>query len=204
MLIWLYSIAIIFIIFILLVLFDFNFVYFKICSDKMPLLGAIGIIISAFIASFSVKESINSNFRLKQEEKKDKKFLELYYQRNIFIKIRETFNIIRENKGKNFLTDKALSQLKNNIEKDFICKIDSKELFSYLDKEQSGKLMNLIARLGGICNFIEYYFNDKDLGKLYEGIIEQLENHKVLSLFSAIDSLINYLDIEIEKLNNNR
>lgn len=54
-------------------------------NEKAPLLGAIGIIISAFIASFSVKKSIDNTNRIENEKiEKEKKELISYIDNEIF------------------------------------------------------------------------------------------------------------------------
>lgn len=58
----LYVIAIFFI--VLLILFTFDLIIIP--KEKTPLLGAIGIILSAFIASFSVKASIDNTNKLEE------------------------------------------------------------------------------------------------------------------------------------------
>lgn len=69
-----YVIAILF--FILLILFTLDLVIVP--SDKTPLLGAIGIIISAFIASLSVMKNIENTNKI-EKEKIDKEEKEVLY-----------------------------------------------------------------------------------------------------------------------------
>lgn len=63
--------------FILLILFILDLIIIP--NSKIPLFGAIGIILSAFIASASVHKSIKSNEEIKENETKKHKEKHLFY-----------------------------------------------------------------------------------------------------------------------------
>ena len=65
----LYVISLIFA--VLLILFVLDIIIIP--NDKSPLLGAIGIIISAFIASFSVKKSIDNTNKIEKTKRINEK-----------------------------------------------------------------------------------------------------------------------------------
>lgn len=191
----LYFIAIVFS--ICLILFIVEIIV--ISNDKAPLLGAIGIIISAFIASFSVLKSIESNKRLKEEEQNTKKYTELYYAVHILNKVEVVFTEVLSNINK--LTfdyqNESLKQMQQDT-KGFAEKLDSKELFSFLPKNETGKLMTIIARLSSTAHLIEIYINDKVI--LASKIEEQLVNHvTTFSLLPFTRDLIKYISQELEK-----
>lgn len=72
----LYLIALIFAIYIISLVVDYNVLQIDL-ANKAPLLGAFGIIISAFIASFSVLKNIENTNKI-EETKKSKKIKSLF------------------------------------------------------------------------------------------------------------------------------
>ncbi|WP_424688158.1 hypothetical protein [Halarcobacter ebronensis] len=164
-------------------------------KDKIFLLSSVGIIISAFIASFTLLVSIDENKKLKEDELLKSRYREYNYMLHIIIKIYEqnklllndieTRNLIHKSKSFNLI---VLSNSK------FINKLDSKDFFFYLPKDKSGKLMNIIARLSTVSNIIEVYKNETDLNEMLNKIKIQLIDHPMeFSLLPFLEDLIKYL-----------
>ncbi|XPV52282.1 MAG: hypothetical protein ACNI3H_07665 [Halarcobacter ebronensis] len=155
-------------------------------KDKIFLLSSVGIIISAFIASFTLLVSIDENKKLKEDELLKSRYREYNYMLHIIIKIYEqnklllndieTRNLIHKSKSFNLI---VLSNSK------FINKLDSKDFFFYLPKDKSGKLMNIIARLSTVSNIIEVYKNETDLNEMLNKIkyffYNQLIDHPMVN-----------------------
>lgn len=172
---FLYVIGLVFAFFLIFVLFD----CVSFSNEKMPLLGAVGIIISAFIASFSVQESIKANKKIKEEEKENLRYKELFYNRQILVKIRETFYQVEKNiKGKITYESIGLNHLKLDT-KDMIKKIDSKEFFSFLHKQKAYELMNIIARLSSICHLIEVYLDEENEKQTTDKVLSKVSNIEI-------------------------
>ena len=164
-------------------------------KDKIFLLSSVGIIISAFIASFTLLVSIDENKKLKEDELLKSRYREYNYMLHIIIKIYEqnklllndieTRNLIHKSKSFNLIV------LSNS---EFINKLDSKDFFFYLPKDKSGKLMNIIARLSTVSNIIEVYKNETDLNEMLNKIKIQLIDHPMeFSLLPFLEDLIKYL-----------
>jgi len=165
-------------------------------KDKIFLLSSVGIIISAFIASFTLLVSIDENKKLKEDELLKSRYREYNYMLHIIIKIYEqnklllndieTRNLIHKSKSFNLIV------LSNS---EFINKLDSKDFFFYLPKDKSGKLMNIIARLSTVSNIIEVYKNETDLNEMLNKIkIQLIDDHPMeFSLLPFLEDLIKYL-----------
>lgn len=159
----LYVMALVFGLLVISLILNYNVL--NIClADKAPLLGAFGIIISAFIASFSVKETIKENNKKNYEDN----------LRLIVNNLKKDFDYAHVEGN---LKPKSESYPEvNGINYDDILLYELQQINYYLVKLESiienkkfEILLNSYAnRLGYINNFIQTKMNKPDTKSYYE------------------------------------
>lgn len=187
MLYFFYFIA--FCLFFLLIFFILDIIIIP--KEKTPLLGAIGIIISAFIASFSVKASINNTNKI-ENINKERKIKSLRLQLALIVtKINDNENDVLSLNEKNtndsiqltFYFYKKLTKYLSNIG-ELLLKNNYSE---YIDDEENYLLLSDII---GIIHNLNYYYE----------ILNDIESFGDNNLHTNITKKINELKLACEKL----
>jgi hypothetical protein len=173
--------------------------YLMFSEEYFPLWASFGVIISALMATTSSTLTIENANLQRINELNKQKVSELKYILHILVKIQQTFSIVLKSIENNTFDNYPDSGLKE-MRKDIISlsnKLDSKELFYFLSKDNSGKIMNIIARLHSIAYVIETSQNDRIM---MEKIIKSnLVNHESgYSLLPFLKDVIQSIGQELE------
>lgn len=178
-------------------------------NDKSPLLGAIGIIISAFIASFSVKKSIDNTNKIEKTKRiNEKTEIKYYIDTEIFrffLLISPIVNAYKKNKKlfnneygeislEHFkkIYDAFQETHKNIYSKEIIAKVD------YETQQEINQIFDLFIRLETIQNLSnDKIFHSKEMK---EKILNEFSN--LIDVLSDMEHILQNDGRKVNDLNN--
>ena len=172
----------------------------KIEVEYFPLWASVGVIISALMATTMASINIDNATSAKKTELEKQKFTELNYALHVLGKIQVISNTVLKNiEDHSFssYTAKGLEQMRLDIQ-NMSNKLDSKELFYFLSKDEAGKFMNIIARLNSIAYALE---TEKEKTSMAQVIRNNLVDHKSgYSLLPFVESTLHSIGNEVSGL----